>query len=204
GGAAHGYGRSRGASRWRVGCARRRRPWCRGRRYRLCLSPLPASQRTLSAHSRASGNPQSPARNLWSGSPLSRGRTDVVARGRRYTAGAAAFKLNVTARRSAKALSFSRAPNPVWSPPPAGTLRGGRGTPAGRGRAHPMQIGVAGIGKRGAAIAHRLIEVGHKVTAWNRSADKLQPVIAAGAAAAATPAELARNAEAVITILTDA
>src|SRR5262245_52508985 len=67
-----------------------------------------------------------------------------------------------------------------------------------------MQIGIAGIGKMGAAIAHRLIEVGHKVTVWNRSADKLQPVTAAGAAAAATPAELARDAEAVITILTDA
>ena len=31
-----------------------------------------------------------------------------------------------------------------------------------------MQIGIAGIGKMGAAIAHRLIEVGHKVTVWNR------------------------------------
>ena len=59
-----------------------------------------------------------------------------------------------------------------------------------------MQIGIAGIGKMGAAIAHRLIEVGHKVTVWSRSADKLQPVTAAGAVAAAMPAELARNAEA--------
>src|SRR5262245_62859028 len=101
-------------------------------------------------------------------------------------------------------MSFSRTHNPVWSPPAAGMLRWRRGTPTGIGRAHPMQIGVAGIGKMGAAIAHRLIEVGHKVTVWNRSADKLQPVIAAGAAAAATPAELARNAETVITILTDA
>src|SRR6516164_6659106 len=91
-------------------------------------------------------------------------------------------------------LSFSRARNPVWSPPAAATLRRRGGKSA--GRAHPMQIGIAGIGKMGAAIAHRLIEVGHKVTAWNRSAGKLQPVIAAGAAAAATPAELARDAEA--------
>jgi len=67
-----------------------------------------------------------------------------------------------------------------------------------------MQIGIAGIGKMGAAIAQRLMEVGHKVTVWNRSADKLKPLTAAGAAAAATPAELARDAEAVITILTDA
>src|SRR5262249_56573732 len=108
----------------------------------------------------------------------------------------------MAARRSARALSSSRAHNPVWSPPAAGTLRRRGGKP--RRRANPMQIGVAGIGKRVGATAHRLIEVGHKVTVWNRSADKLQPVIAAGAAAAATPAELARNAEAVITILTDA
>lgn len=67
-----------------------------------------------------------------------------------------------------------------------------------------MQIGIAGIGKMGAAIAQRLMEVGHKVTVWNRSADKLKPLTAAGATAAATPAELARDADAVITILTDA
>jgi 3-hydroxyisobutyrate dehydrogenase len=67
-----------------------------------------------------------------------------------------------------------------------------------------MQIGIAGIGKMGAAIAQRLIEVGHKVTAWNRSADKLQPVKDAGAAVAATPAELAQASDAVISILTDA
>jgi 3-hydroxyisobutyrate dehydrogenase len=56
----------------------------------------------------------------------------------------------------------------------------------------------------GACIAQRLIEVGHQVTVWNRSADKLKPVVDAGAAVAATPAELARSCEAVITILTDA
>jgi 3-hydroxyisobutyrate dehydrogenase len=67
-----------------------------------------------------------------------------------------------------------------------------------------MQIGVAGVGKMGAAIAQRLMEVGHKVTVWNRTADKLRPVANAGAAVAATPAELARNAQAIITILTDA
>jgi len=67
-----------------------------------------------------------------------------------------------------------------------------------------MQIGIAGIGKMGAAIAQRLIEVGHTVTVWNRSADKLKPLAAAGAALAATPTELADKSEVVITILTDA
>jgi 3-hydroxyisobutyrate dehydrogenase len=56
----------------------------------------------------------------------------------------------------------------------------------------------------GAAIAQRLIEVGHDVTVWNRSRDKLQPLTQAGAAIAATPAELADKSEAVVTILTDA
>jgi pyrroline-5-carboxylate reductase len=53
-----------------------------------------------------------------------------------------------------------------------------------------MQIGIAGIGKMGAAIAQRLIEVGHTVTVWNRSADKLKAVTDAGARAVATPTEL--------------
>jgi 3-hydroxyisobutyrate dehydrogenase len=65
-----------------------------------------------------------------------------------------------------------------------------------------MKVGVAGIGKMGAAIAARLIEVGHEVTVWNRTAAKAKSV--AGATVAATPAALAQKAEAVITMLTDA
>jgi 3-hydroxyisobutyrate dehydrogenase len=65
-----------------------------------------------------------------------------------------------------------------------------------------MKIGVAGIGKMGAAIAARLIEVGHDVTVWNRTPEKARAV--AGAKIAASRTELAENCEAVITILTDA
>jgi 3-hydroxyisobutyrate dehydrogenase len=65
-----------------------------------------------------------------------------------------------------------------------------------------MKIGVAGIGKMGAAIAARLIEVGHDVAVWNRTPEKAKAVT--GATVAATAAELARHSEAVITILTDA
>ena len=67
-----------------------------------------------------------------------------------------------------------------------------------------MDIGIAGVGKMGAAIALRLMEVGHKVTVWNRSADKTRPLAEAGATVAATPAELAAKSETIITILTDA
>jgi 3-hydroxyisobutyrate dehydrogenase len=67
-----------------------------------------------------------------------------------------------------------------------------------------MNVGVAGLGLMGAAIAQRLIEVGHQVTVWNRSAAKAKPLAEAGAAVAGTPAELAKMSEVVITILTDA
>jgi 3-hydroxyisobutyrate dehydrogenase len=67
-----------------------------------------------------------------------------------------------------------------------------------------MKVGVAGLGKMGAAIAQRLIDVGHSVAVWNRSADKAKPLAEAGAAVARTPAELANNADTVITIVTDA
>jgi 3-hydroxyisobutyrate dehydrogenase len=66
-----------------------------------------------------------------------------------------------------------------------------------------MKIGVAGLGAMGAAIAARLIEVGHEVTVWNRTADKAKPLAEAGAKVAGSPAEVARLSEAVITILTD-
>ena len=49
-----------------------------------------------------------------------------------------------------------------------------------------MQIGVAGLGKMGAAIAARLIEVGHTVTVWNRTPARRR-LADAGAKVAATP-----------------
>jgi 3-hydroxyisobutyrate dehydrogenase len=65
-----------------------------------------------------------------------------------------------------------------------------------------MKLGVAGIGKMGAAVAARLIEVGHDVTVWNRTPEKAKAI--AGASVAASPAELAQKSEAVLSILTDA
>lgn len=56
----------------------------------------------------------------------------------------------------------------------------------------------------GAAMAQRLLGLGHELTVWNRTADKARPLAALGAEVAATPAELARGAEVVLTILTNA
>ena len=67
-----------------------------------------------------------------------------------------------------------------------------------------MKLGVAGIGRMGAAIAGRLSGLGHEVAVWNRTADKARALAAAGAHVAATPAELAARSEIVISILSNA
>jgi 3-hydroxyisobutyrate dehydrogenase len=67
-----------------------------------------------------------------------------------------------------------------------------------------MHIGIAGIGNMGSSIGARLMEAGHKLTVWNRTAEKTRPLAEAGASVAKTPAELAGAVEAVITVLTNA
>ncbi|MBI3436700.1 MAG: NAD(P)-dependent oxidoreductase [Proteobacteria bacterium] len=67
-----------------------------------------------------------------------------------------------------------------------------------------MHIGIAGLGRMGAAIATRLKEVGHTITVWNRSVPKAKPLTDSGMALAASPADLASKVEIVVTILTDA
>src|SRR5258708_34066090 len=74
-----------------------------------------------------------------------------------------------------------------------------------RGRAERVRyLGIAGLGKMGAAIGTRLLGQGHKLAVWNRTADKAKPLVAAGATAVGAPADVAAAAEAGITILTDA
>lgn len=67
-----------------------------------------------------------------------------------------------------------------------------------------MKVGVAGMGRMGAAIASRLLGLGHEVAVWNRTPRKAQALAAAGAKPVSTPAELADQAEVVITILSNA
>jgi 3-hydroxyisobutyrate dehydrogenase len=67
-----------------------------------------------------------------------------------------------------------------------------------------MHIGIAGIGNMGSNIGARLIELGHTLTVWNRTAEKTKPLVEAGAKVAASPAELVGAVDAVITILTNA
>jgi len=66
-----------------------------------------------------------------------------------------------------------------------------------------MRIGVCGTGKMGGAIAGRLIDLGHEVVVWNRTAGRLAPLLAAGATAAPSPAALAGEAGTIISMLLD-
>lgn len=66
-----------------------------------------------------------------------------------------------------------------------------------------MHIGIAGIGNMGSSIGPRLMEAGHKLTVWNRTADKTKPLADAGAGVARTPSELASAVEVVISLLID-
>ena len=51
-----------------------------------------------------------------------------------------------------------------------------------------MKIGIAGTGRMGAAIAQRLMSVGHDVTVWNRTPAKTKPLARAGAKVAVSAA----------------
>jgi 3-hydroxyisobutyrate dehydrogenase-like beta-hydroxyacid dehydrogenase len=50
-------------------------------------------------------------------------------------------------------------------------------------------VAFLGLGTMGAGMARRLIDAGHRVVVWNRSAAAAEPLVAAGAIAAASPAE---------------
>jgi 3-hydroxyisobutyrate dehydrogenase/2-hydroxy-3-oxopropionate reductase len=64
-------------------------------------------------------------------------------------------------------------------------------------------VAVVGLGAMGSRIARRLLEAGHDLVVWNRTAERAQPLVEAGAAAAASPAEAAARAEAVLTMVAD-
>jgi 3-hydroxyisobutyrate dehydrogenase-like beta-hydroxyacid dehydrogenase len=64
-------------------------------------------------------------------------------------------------------------------------------------------VGVVGLGAMGSRIARRLADAGHELVVWNRDPAKAEPLIADGARAAETPADVARRVEAVITMVAD-
>lgn len=64
-------------------------------------------------------------------------------------------------------------------------------------------VGFIGLGVMGASMARRLLLAGHRVTVYNRTAARCQPLVAAGARAVGSPREVAQGNEVVISVVTD-
>jgi len=72
---------------------------------------------------------------------------------------------------------------------------------AGQRQETTMKIAVLGIGLMGFPMARRLCEAGHEVHAWNRSPDKARRLAPFGATVHGSPADAARAADVVVSML---
>jgi 3-hydroxyisobutyrate dehydrogenase len=70
--------------------------------------------------------------------------------------------------------------------------------------AEGTKVAVLGTGIMGAAMARNLLAEGMEVRAWNRSREKAEPLREAGAEVADSPADAARDADFLLTMLSDA
>ena len=66
-----------------------------------------------------------------------------------------------------------------------------------------MNVGFAGLGRMGSAMARCVLDAGFPLTTWNRTASKGDALVAAGAARAESPRALAAQAELVVTMVAD-
>ncbi len=65
------------------------------------------------------------------------------------------------------------------------------------------RIGFIGIGIMGSGMVGNLLADGHEVVVWNRTAARLEPLVAAGATAAASPADLGALVDTVMICVSD-
>lgn len=65
------------------------------------------------------------------------------------------------------------------------------------------RVGFVGLGLMGRPMAQRILDAGYQLTVFNRTAAKARPLVEAGAAVAANPAEVASGSDVTITIVTD-
>ena len=64
-------------------------------------------------------------------------------------------------------------------------------------------VAVIGLGAMGSRFARRFLDAGHEVIVWNRTPGKADELVSSGAVPAASPADAARSADAVITMVAD-
>src|SRR5262245_61312 len=72
-----------------------------------------------------------------------------------------------------------------------------------RGTALMARLGFVGLGAMGSRLARRLLDAGHDVAGYNRTAEKARALAPAGLRATKTAREAAEGAEAVFSMVTD-
>jgi len=65
-------------------------------------------------------------------------------------------------------------------------------------------LGFMGLGLMGKPMALNLLMAGYPLTVWNRTAEKMTPLLEAGAKPAKNPADLAKQSEIIFVMITDA
>jgi 3-hydroxyisobutyrate dehydrogenase len=65
------------------------------------------------------------------------------------------------------------------------------------------RVGFVGLGIMGKPMAANLLKAGFKVTVWNRSASRTEPLVAAGARVGGSPAEVAAASDVTVSCVTD-
>jgi 2-hydroxy-3-oxopropionate reductase len=65
------------------------------------------------------------------------------------------------------------------------------------------RVGFIGLGLMGLPMARNLLQAGYELTVYNRTAAKAEPLVAAGARRASSPAEVGRQSDVAITMVTD-
>lgn len=66
-----------------------------------------------------------------------------------------------------------------------------------------MKLAFLGLGQMGAPMARRLLVAGHDLAVWNRTPEKAEPLVEAGARRAASPRGAGEGADAAFTMLAD-
>jgi 3-hydroxyisobutyrate dehydrogenase len=65
------------------------------------------------------------------------------------------------------------------------------------------QVGFIGLGIMGQGMARNILKAGFPLTVWNRTTSKMQPLVEAGAQAADSPAEMARQCDIIVICVSD-
>jgi 3-hydroxyisobutyrate dehydrogenase len=72
-----------------------------------------------------------------------------------------------------------------------------------KGHTMSEKIGFIGLGIMGRGMAHNLLRAGFNLTVWNRTASRMDEFVAAGARAAASPADIARHCDIILICVSD-